>query len=85
MATDFQKAAAARWPQYTISGDGPHALVCPTSYSITLFGWWFDAACAMMNDHSNWRCRNQHKLEELKPLPRRAPATRNFAERIERD
>jgi hypothetical protein len=82
--TEYQQAAAAKWPRYQIHGDGPYALVCPTSYSITLFGWWFEAACELMKDHGNWRCKNNHSLTELKPLPRRAPAPCGFFERMER-
>jgi hypothetical protein len=85
MSTEFQKAAQQRWPHYSISGDGPHAVICPVSYSITLFGWWFEAACALMKDHSNWRCTNNHSLTELKPLPQRTPVSRGFADRVERD
>jgi hypothetical protein len=87
MATtsEFQQAAAAKFPHYTVHGDGPHALICPASYSITLFGWWFEAACELMKDHSNWNCRNQHRLEELKPTPCRTPVPHGFAERIERN
>jgi hypothetical protein len=85
MATEYQAAAAVRWPHYTITGDGPNALICPASYSITLFGWWFEAACELMKDHSNWRCKNSHSLAELKPMPQRTPVSRAFAERIEQD
>ena len=83
--SEFQQAAAARWPHYTITGDGPNALICPASYSVSLYGWWLEAATAMMANHSNWQCRNSHKLEEIKPLPQRTPMPRGFAERIERD
>jgi hypothetical protein len=83
--TEFQQAAAARWPHYQIHGDGPHALICPASYSVTLYGYWLEAASELMNDHSNWQCRNSHKLAEIKPLPRRTPAPIGFFERIERD
>jgi hypothetical protein len=83
--SEYQQAAAAKWPHYQIHGDGPHALICPASYSITLFGWWFEAACDLMHDHGNWQCRNSHKLVEIKPLPCRTPAPRAFAERVERD
>jgi hypothetical protein len=82
--SEYQKAAAARWPQYRIHGDGPHALVCPTSYSVTLFGYWLEAASEMMNDHANWRCKDSHKLVEIKPAPQRTPVPRNFADRLER-
>jgi hypothetical protein len=80
--SEHQHAAQQKWPDYRIYGDGAHAVICPASYSVTLYGWWFEAACALMADHGNWQCRNSHKLEEIKPLPRRIPAPRGFAERI---
>jgi len=89
MATEslsqYQQAARQKWPQYQITGDGPHALICPTSYSVTLFGYWLEAASELMHDHSNWKCRSDHKLEEIKPLPQRTPMPRGFADRVERD
>jgi hypothetical protein len=82
--SQYQTAAAAKWPKYRIHGDGPHALVCPISYSVILYGFWMEAACAVMEQHYG-QCRAEHRLEEIKPAPRRTPVPRNFADKIERD
>ncbi|HEY2390282.1 MAG TPA: hypothetical protein VGK22_03840 [Candidatus Angelobacter sp.] len=85
--SQYQTAAATKWRDYRIYGDGPHAVICPASYSVTLYSWWFEAASAVMQDHGNRRCRTEHRLEELKPqpMPRRIPAPRGLADRMERD
>jgi hypothetical protein len=83
--SEYQQVAQQKWPHYQIHGDGPHAVICPASYSITLYGYWMEAACELMHDHGNWRCKNNHSLTELKPLPQRTPVSRGFADKVERD
>jgi hypothetical protein len=73
--SDYQHAARQLWPQLNIHGDGPWALVCPVSYSVTLYTFWMAAMNDLTRNHSNWQCRDQHRIVELTPPPRRAPLT----------
>jgi len=36
-------------------------------------------------DHSNWRCKDEHRLIELKAVPQRAPLTLRNRAAMERD
>jgi hypothetical protein len=71
MVSEFQKAAAQRWPRYQIYGDGPFAVVCPTTNHVRLYGFRMLALTDIARDHSNWNCKDLHSLVELNPTPRR--------------
>lgn len=73
--SEFQQAARQRWPQYRIHGDGPCAVVCPISYSVHLYPFAMMAMSQIALDHSNWACKDEHKLVEIDAAPRRAPIT----------
>ena len=84
MESEFKQAARQKWPTATIVGDGPFALVCPVTDCVHLYGFWMGAMDALTRNHSNWQCRDDHKLVELKPAPPRRPGIRNRA-LMERD
>jgi len=83
--SDYQRAARQRWPQLNIHGDGPWALVCPVSYSVTLYTFWMAAMNDLTRNHSNWQCRDQHSIVELRPAARPAPLRIRNRAALERD
>jgi hypothetical protein len=83
--SDYQRAARQRWPQLNIHGDGPCAIVCPISYSVHLYPFPMMAMSQIALDHSNWRCKDEHRLVELKAVPQRAPLTLRNRAALERD
>jgi hypothetical protein len=83
--SEFQRAARLRWPQYGIYGDGPFALVCPVTNHVRLHGHYMQAMVEVALDHSNWRCKDEHRLIELKAVPQRAPLTLRNRAAMERD
>jgi hypothetical protein len=82
--SEYQQAARQKWPTADIIGDGPFALVCSVTDSVYLYSFWMAAMNDLTRNHSNWRCRDDHKLVELKPAQRRQPIRRNPAD-MERD
>ena len=77
----FQTAALRRWPGTTVIGDGPHALHCPVTSCVYLFGQHLFANARAGEDCSNWNCARHHRLEEIKPaVPARAPRRRGIWE-----
>jgi hypothetical protein len=83
--TEFQREAQQKWPTAKIHGDGQYALVCPGSYSVTLYTFWMGAMADLARDHGNWRCKDQHRLVEIDAAPRRAPLTIRNRAALERD
>jgi hypothetical protein len=83
--SEFQRAARQRWPQYEIYGDGPYALVCSVTRHARLYGFHMLALTDIARDHSNWRCKDEHKLVELKAVSQRAPLTLRNRAAMERD
>jgi hypothetical protein len=83
--SDYQRAARLKWPEYVISGDGPFAIVCPVSYSVFLYTFAMAAMADIARDHSNWDCKDEHRLVELKAVPQRAPLTIRNRAALERD
>lgn len=73
--TEFQREAQQKWPTAKIHCDGPYALVCPISYSVTLYSHYMLAMAEVALDHSNFRCKDSHSLVELKPAPQRTRTT----------
>jgi hypothetical protein len=85
LLSEYQQAARLRWPQYRIHGDGPCAVVCPISYSVHLYPFAMMAMSQIALDHSNWACKDEHKLIEIDAAPRRAPLTLRNRAAMERD
>lgn len=83
--SDYQQAARQKWPHYIVSGDGPCAIVCPISYSVHLYPFAMMAMSQIALDHSNWACKDEHKLVEIDAAPRRAPITLRNRGALERD
>jgi hypothetical protein len=81
MESAYQQAAHLKWPTAQISGDGPFALVCPVTESVHLYSFWMGAMSHLTRNHSNWTCRDRHKLVELKPAPQAAPRSFHNLER----
>jgi hypothetical protein len=80
--SEYQQAARQKWPTAQINGDGPFALVCSITEIVRLYSFWMEAMNDLTKNHSNWTCRDRHKLVELKPAPQAAP--RSFRN-LERD
>ncbi|MBZ5534000.1 MAG: hypothetical protein LAO20_21425 [Acidobacteriia bacterium] len=81
----YQQAARLKWPTAHISGDGPYALACPVTDCVHLYSFWMAAMNDLTRNHSNWQCRDDHKLVELKPAPQPAPITLRNRALMERD
>lgn len=69
MLSAYQHAAKLKWPGYSIVGDGQFAVACPITNRAELFDSYMVAMTRIALDHSNWRCKDDHQLEELKPAP----------------
>jgi hypothetical protein len=79
--SDYRRAARHRWPNAAITGDGPFALVCSITSSVTLYSFHMLAMTEIALDHSNWRCKDSHHLIELKPEYRTRRVFRNHPDR----
>jgi hypothetical protein len=73
--TAFQQAARQKWPTALISGDGPYALCCADLHHIWLYSHAMLAMTYAARNHSNWECKESHRLIELKPAPGRKAIT----------
>lgn len=82
--SEYQQAARLKWPTAFINGDGAYALHCGALNEVWLYSHYMIAMSDVARDHGNWRCKDSHKLVEVKPAPRRETIRRSPAE-MERD
>lgn len=84
LESEFQRAAQLKWPTARVSGDGPYALYCEKLDRVQLYAFWLLAATEIARDHSNWGCKDSHRLIELQPGQKRRIHIRNRSA-LERD
>jgi hypothetical protein len=80
--SEYQRAARQKWPTADIISDGPYALLCSVTDTVYLYSFAMAAMAEIARDHSNWHCKDSHRMVELTPAPR--PTIRNRA-LMERD
>jgi len=83
--SDYRRAARMKWPEATVKGDGPWALLCQVTQTVTLYFLYMWAAADAAKEHSNWQCAAEHRLIEIKPLPLRKERPLRYTAEMERD
>ena len=68
MESEFQIAARQKWPTAIITGDGPYALWCEALDHVWLHAHYMTAMAEIALDHSNFHCKDGHRMIELTPV-----------------